>query len=153
MNILRYLLLFLIGTASLSGAEHANWLTDFDKAQAQARQEGKFLLMEFTGSDWCPPCKALAKEVLETSKFAGWAKNSQVVLLKLDFPRKTPLSEAQSKHNRQIQEKFKIEGYPTLIVLDPSGKEVARTSGYNRGAPEDVYTWLKTNTRKTAATK
>ena len=62
------------------------WLVDFEKAKAQAAKEGKSILMEFTGSDWCPPCIQLEKNVLSQEAFkTGAPKN--FILLKLDSPR------------------------------------------------------------------
>ena len=51
---------------TLAGNAYAEegWLVSFEKAKQQAAKEGKPILMEFTGSDWCPPCKALHKNVL-----------------------------------------------------------------------------------------
>ena len=62
------------------------WLVDFEKAKAQAAKEGKSLLMEFTGSDWCPPCKSLAEKVLTKEVFKKEVPKD-FVLLKLDNPR------------------------------------------------------------------
>ena len=77
MNSLRFIprnVLLGVGTAailSLTVAAQAaeGWVVDFEKAQAQAAKEGKSILMEFTGSDWCPPCKALQKNVLSKDVF------------------------------------------------------------------------------------
>ena len=43
----------------LAGSSFADegWLVDFEKAKVQAVKEGKPILMEFTGSDWCPPAR------------------------------------------------------------------------------------------------
>jgi thiol:disulfide interchange protein len=47
-------------------AAEGDWLTDLSKAQAKAKTEKKLVLMDFNGSDWCPPCKALRKNVLSS---------------------------------------------------------------------------------------
>ena len=61
----RMALAVMISTLFVSTAvAEEGWLVDFEKAKAQAAKEGKPILMEFTGSDWCPPCKALHKNVL-----------------------------------------------------------------------------------------
>ena len=61
-------LLTVIGL-SISAVAEEGWLVDFAKAKAQSAKEGKPILMEFTGSDWCPPCKALHKNVLTSDVF------------------------------------------------------------------------------------
>ena len=67
-------------------ASEATWLTDLPKAQAQAKAEKKIVLMDFTGSDWCPPCKALHKNVFSTQEFQEYAAKN-LVLVEVDFPR------------------------------------------------------------------
>ena len=57
------------------------WLTDFPKAQAQAKAEHKNILLDFTGSDWCPPCNVLRKEVYNTQEFADYARTNLVLVL------------------------------------------------------------------------
>src|ERR1051325_4391007 len=71
-----------------AGAEESLWLTDLPKAQAQAKKENKLVLMDFNGSDWCPPCKALRKNVFSTSEFTAYAKKN-LVLVDVVFPRHT----------------------------------------------------------------
>ncbi len=79
-----------VGTAAILSLPTAQadegWVVDFEKAKAQAAKEGKSILMEFTGSDWCPPCKALHKNVLIKDVFKTEMPKS-FVLLKLDSPR------------------------------------------------------------------
>jgi thioredoxin-related protein len=71
-------------TADLTAGE--GWLTNLDKAKVAAKKEGKIILVEFTGSDWCPPCKALKKTVFNSDTFKKYAKSS-LVLVELDSPR------------------------------------------------------------------
>lgn len=105
------------------------WLTDLPKAQEQAKAEKKLVLLDFTGSDWCPPCKALHKNVLSKPEFEAYAKTN-LVLVEVDFPNRKPQSAELKKANAALQEKFKVEAYPTIIVLNSEGKEVHRKSGY-----------------------
>lgn len=105
------------------------WLTDLPKAQAQAKAEKKLVLLDFTGSDWCPPCKALHKNVLSKPEFEAYAKTN-LVLVEVDFPNRKPQSAELKKANAALQEKFKVEAYPTIIVLNSEGKEIHRKSGY-----------------------
>lgn len=99
------------------------WLTDFSKARAQARAEGKLVLLDFTGSDFCPPCIRLAKEVFPTKEFSDYAKN-HLVLVEVDFPIKKKQSPALKAANEALAREFKVDGYPTLIVLAPDGRKL-----------------------------
>ena len=105
--------------------EELKWLTDVPKAQAQAKAEKKLVMLDFTGSDWCGWCKKLNAEVFSKSDFADYAKKN-LVLVEVDFPRFKKLSGDQQKANNALQEKYKIEGYPTIIVLDGEGKQVGQ---------------------------
>lgn len=118
------------------------WLTDFAQAQAQARRENKALLMEFTGSDWCQPCKNARKYLLETRQFASYA-SSNLVLLEVDFPHWTPQTETQKKANQALQSTYTVEGYPTLILLSPDGTVLGRQAGMQQTKPAELIAWLE----------
>jgi protein disulfide-isomerase len=134
------LILAAIASISLLTASAADleWHTDLAKAQAQANAEKKMVMLDFTGSDWCGWCIKLNKEVFSTDEFAEYAKKN-LVLVEVDFPRKKQLSAEQKKANQALQEKYKIQGYPTLIVLDGEGKKVGEL-GYVAGGPKP---WIK----------
>ena len=89
--------------------------------------------MFFTGSDWCGWCKRLEAEILGTPEFRDFARES-LVLVKLDFPRRVEQSAELKAQNSRLAQKYGIEGYPTVVVLDQSGREIGRT-GYQRGGP------------------
>lgn len=127
--------------------EHGEWLTDLPKAQAKAKEEKKFVLMDFTGSDWCPPCKALHKNVLSTSTFNEFA-GKNLVLVELDFPRAKKQEAELKKANQALQAKYDIEGYPTLVLLNPEGKEVWRNVGYSGEAPKDMVAKIEAAMKK-----
>jgi thioredoxin-related protein len=129
MNKLGLTLLATVALAAAALADEATWLTDLAKAQALAKQEKKMVLMDFTGSDWCPPCKALHKNVLTAKEFVDYAK-SNLVLVLVDFPMHKTLPVEQGKANEALRQKFKVEAYPTVIVLDPNGKQLSFEAGY-----------------------
>ena len=94
--------------------------------------EKKDLLLDFTGSDWCGYCKLLDKEVFSTPQFVSWAKKN-VVLVQVDFPHQTPLTDEVKKQNSGLAAKYPVNGYPTIVVIKPTGKEIAKETGYNPG--------------------
>lgn len=110
---------------------HALWLTSMDEAQKAAKEKNLPILADFSGSDWCGWCIRLEKEVFSEPEFRKFAQESLVLLL-VDFPRKTAQSEEQKKANRALAEAYGIRGFPTVVLLDAAGKELART-GYRPG--------------------
>ena len=113
------------------------WLVDFEKAKAQSAKEGKPILMEFTGSDWCPPCNQLAKNVFSKDVFKK-EMPKHYILLKLDSPRdkskQTPEEIAQYK---KLSAEYKITCVPSILLTDAEGKPFYRTSGYGGQAAKD----------------
>ena len=132
-----------VGTAailSLTVAAQAaeGWIVDFEKAKAQAAKEGKSILMEFTGSDWCPPCKALHKNVLVKDVFKTEMPKS-FVLLKLDSPRdKSKQTPEEIEQYKVLSAKYGIQGVPTIFLADAKGRPYYQTVGYS-GDPADQY--------------
>ncbi|MBV8901158.1 MAG: thioredoxin family protein [Verrucomicrobia bacterium] len=122
-------------------AQVLNWQTDFARAKAAATESRRFMLLDFTGSDWCPWCIRMDKEVFERPAFADFAAK-HLVLVKLDFPRGKPQPPAEKVQNEQLAQKFKIQGYPTYVLLDTAGNEVRRQEGYLPGGPVEFIRWL-----------
>ena len=123
-----------VATLAVSAEAGAGWETDFSKASAAAKESGKYMLLDFTGSDWCGWCIKLDKEVWSQDAFKKYADKNLVPVM-LDFPRKKKLSEAEKKQNAELAKKYGIRGYPTVVVLSPEGKLVGKT-GYQKGGPE-----------------
>ena len=105
------------------------WLTDLDAAKAQGVKENKPVLVDFTGSDWCPPCIQLHKVVFQSAEFAAVA--SKYVLVELDYPRKTPQAPELKAKNAELSKKFGISGFPTVLLIDAkSGEVFGKTVGF-----------------------
>ena len=122
--------LALLGASSFAADK---WLTSYTDAVAQSKKTGKPVMAYFTGSDWCVWCHRLDDEVLDTPTFAKWA-DKNVVLLKLDFPQTFHLSSDLTAQNTSLQEKYHVDGYPTVHILDYKGDDVAN-QGYEEGGP------------------
>ncbi len=110
------------------------WGDDYKKGLAQGGSEKKLILLDFTGSDWCPWCIKLDKEIFSQKEFKDYAKDN-LVLVELDFPRSKKLPKHTEEQNDSLQQEFKIEGYPTVIVLNAQGKKVGQL-GYMEGGPK-----------------
>lgn len=123
------LLLALSLFAAVAAQAAPVWLTDLDAAKALGAKENKPVLVDFTGSDWCPPCKALHKAVFESSEFAEAAKG--YVLVELDFPRAISQPPELKAKNREWQQKYAVNSFPTILLLDAkSGEVFGRVSGF-----------------------
>src|SRR5208282_2021813 len=120
--------------ARMGSAAEGLWQTDFKAAQAKAKAEKKYLLVDFTGSDWCGWCIKLHNEVFDKEPFTSEAPK-QFVLVELDFPQQKEQSDELKKQNKQLLEKYDVKGYPTVLLLEPDGQVVALT-GYREGGPE-----------------
>src|SRR3990172_3523733 len=142
MKTLRHLLA-LVGAAALGVNLQAGddaWTTDYEAALARAAKEHKLVLLDFTGSDWCGFCIQLENEVLSKPQFAEFsAKN--LVLVKVDFPREKKLPAAEAAQNARLSRRFKVEGYPTVIVLNTKGEKLGAIVGYQPGS--GVVTYLE----------
>ena len=120
------------GSSSSPGL-NGEWTTDYQSAMNAANGSGRETLLFFTGSDWCGWCKRLEAEILDTEEFKTYASGN-LVLVKLDFPRRIAQSDFTKRRNRELAQKYGIEGYPTIVVLNDSGVEVGRL-GYQPGGP------------------
>ena len=104
-------------------AADSTWLTDLPKAKQQAKAEGKLVLLDFTGSDFCSSCIRLHKEVFPAKEFAAFAKQ-RLILVEVDFPLKKKQPAALKAANEALSKEFKVDGYPTLILLGSDGKKL-----------------------------
>lgn len=128
--------------AAAPDATTSPWHKNLDQALAAAKEKGLLVFVEFTGSDWCAPCQKLDAEVYSKPEFLT-AAAKEFVLVRLDYPRKKPLPVEEMEHNKQVAERFKVNSYPTALVLDADGKELVRHSGYKPGGPEVFLNFLK----------
>jgi protein disulfide-isomerase len=116
------------------------WHTDVKKAVEIAKKQDKPMFIFFTGSDWCGWCIRLQKEVFKTPEFEKWAKD-KVVLVELDFPRRTEQAQNIKEQNAQLQQIFQVRGYPTVWFVKAEDKEgkinfqQLGSTGYVAGGP------------------
>ncbi|MCK5850365.1 MAG: thioredoxin family protein [Kiritimatiellae bacterium] len=128
-------------TAVKEDAVVVTWLTNFEVAQKLAKEKKLPILVDFSGSDWCGWCIKLHNEVFSQNEFKKYAKDN-LVLLFLDFPSKKEQSETEKKQNQALAQKYGVQGFPTVLLLDAEGKVIGRT-GYQRGGPTAYVDHLK----------
>jgi thiol-disulfide isomerase/thioredoxin len=124
--------------AALAAAECAaltGFGTDYEAAAARARANGRDMVVLFTGSDWCPYCVKLEREVLSQREFLDYATN-RYELVEIDFPKDASRqTESVRAANQALAKRFEVRGYPTVVLADPDGK-VLFTTGYSEGGAE-----------------
>jgi thioredoxin-related protein len=113
--------LFLVG-AFATKAQELKWYTDVREAITVSNKENKPMLMFFTGSDWCGWCIRLQNEVLKTPEFTKWASQN-VVLVELDYPRRTAQTPEIKSQNNELQQAFGIQGFPTIYFTSAESKD------------------------------
>lgn len=127
------------GQASSSG--NLDWNGNLEKAIQQAKKENKAVLVNFTGSDWCIWCKRLSSEVFQQKEFEEYAKNS-LVLVMLDFPRSIEQTQETKAYNNMLAQKYGIQGFPTILIINSKGELVAKT-GYQQGGASNYVNHIK----------
>lgn len=138
------ILLAILGVGWAQGigqADESRWSTVPEEAIASAKKNKKDLLLLYTGSDWCPPCKKLEQEVLTDESFYLEAE-TYFEFVKFDFLKNSPLPESTSKLNDQWAEKFGIDSFPTLVLVDANLKPYA-FAGYEEGGVENFLGMLE----------
>jgi len=119
--------------------DSAWWEINPRYAFARAQREQKPLLLLFTAI-WNAQCMALSEEVFSTKSFNEYVKENLIICY-LNYPRS--LSEAPDSM-RRVKEKFKVKGYPNVILFNPNGEVLRGITGYRSGRPVDYFNELKT---------
>jgi len=141
---MRYFLILALSLILASPVENTQlsrnpWLTDYHTAVSESKMTGRHILIYFTGSDWCAPCRKLKQDLFETEAFK--ALSQDYVLLYIDIPvNKDLISSAQLAHNKALLPKFNSKGvFPLLKVLTSGEKELGEVAGYDMNGKIDPY--------------
>ena len=122
------------------------WLTDINKAKEQAASNNKFILLNFSGSDWCSPCMRTKKEIFDTDEFIKYA-STHLILVNADFPRlkKNKLDDALTKSNEALADIYNKDGeFPLTLLLDAKGKVLKSWKGFPNVSPSEFIEQIKT---------
>lgn len=130
----------LCGSAMADGP----WLTNIEAGVKKAKAEGKLVMVEFTGSDWCPPCKMMEKEVFSKKEFLD-AAQKDYVLVKLDAPNSDP---KLKKSTSDVMKKYKVMSFPSILLFDAEGKEFKRFSATENRTVKDFLKRLQKEKRR-----
>lgn len=121
-----------VAAVAVPAFAETEWMTDLPAAQERAAAEGKLVLVDFTGSDWCGWCVRLRKDVLDTPAFEEYAAD-KFVLDEVDVPQNPNFDKELRARNEELCARFSIDGFPTLMVLTPQGMVVG---GFVGGRPD-----------------
>lgn len=142
-----FLMLSVFGCAQekakvAEASTQVDWIEDYDLALETAKAENKTILINFTGSDWCKWCIKLVDEVFSHQEFADYA-NANLVMLKIDFPTTfKQLPEEEQTKRMELQQKYGVQGYPTILLTNSNGDVLGQT-GYQPGGPVKYIEHLK----------
>ncbi len=130
--------------------ENTSWHESYVEASKLSRQNGKPLLIWFTDSAKSPLCRLLDKDLFSNDGFESWA-SKRLVRVKMDENIKvkdrskmtigeyTDLVVRRKNYIEKLKQRYKVKGHPTVLILSPSGKVVARYRGYKKGTVD--YYW------------
>ncbi|GAB4234099.1 MAG: hypothetical protein Tsb0021_13280 [Chlamydiales bacterium] len=140
------LLGFLGSSASLSAhvsvPNKVQWMNDYRQAIEVSKQQDKPILLLFTGSGWCTYCNKLEREVLDTQQFAE-AMKDQFIFVKMDFsPQGKARDMTHALQHDQARNRYGINGFPTVIVIDNNERVLLKT-GYRQGGAQMYVSYLE----------
>ena len=139
---MKRILLSMLVLAAATAFASEGWQTNYKAALEQAAKESKPVLLDFTGSDWCLACKVLDQETFSQAEFKKFAEKN-LILVEVDTPMEKPQPAAIGEQNEALKAKYHVFGYPTLVLLNSRGKEIARNVGYIPGGPKAFISWVE----------
>lgn len=119
----------ILAETSVSSGE-IKWLDSYEQAVADSKETSKPIILFFTGSDWCTWCSRLEREVFDSQEFRE--SSSKFIFLKLDFPLNHSLPQNITSQNKELQRKYDVRSFPTIVILDPQQRQIGIT-GYRPG--------------------
>lgn len=105
-------------STSVAQVEGITWFEGgIDAAFDAAREQGRLVFL-YWGAEWCPPCYDLKAHVFPRADFQQALQQFIPVYLDGDAP-----------GAQRIAEQFRVQGYPSVVVLTADRRELARISG------------------------
>ena len=122
-----------------------NWQPKYAEALMLAKEQGKPMIVVFSGSDWCAPCIKLERNIWQSPEFKTYSQN-HYILYKADFPRKksNQLSQEIAKQNAELAQWLNASGHFPLIVVLSADEKVLGKTGYKKLNPDAYISLLNT---------
>ena len=114
-----------------------NWIPSYSDAVEKAKAENKPLFILFTGSDWCPYCIYLERDVLSKEAFKKYAADNLIMVI-ADFPRGIQQNAEVIEQNKTLQRQFGVRGFPTVVLVNVENNRQARL-GYERDITPEIF--------------
>lgn len=129
----KFVLFFCIVLSSLSYGQEVElkWSQNFEKTLKKAKKNKKPIIMYFSGSDWCSPCKKLDTDFFHSQQFLEQSKKFNMVLV--DIPHRVDIISAkQRKKNEKLLGKYnKEKSFPMVVFMNYKGKVKEKIKGYS----------------------
>jgi thioredoxin-related protein len=130
LRVLTISLLFAAGALSVE----PTWFNNFHDARVAAKKAKRPILATFTGSDWSDWSAKLKEQILDSKEFRAWAAD-KVVLFTADFPKQSALASTTKAQNAELAQRYGIEAFPTVLILDADGKKLGEIA-YDPAGPK-----------------
>jgi thiol-disulfide isomerase/thioredoxin len=123
--------------APSSGGDVVSQWTTLEGALAESRRNGKPVLIDFN-AEWCGPCRRLKQEV-----FDDWGRGRvvQTAVIPVSIVDRSREEGCNPPETEDLQQRFQVEAFPTLVVFSPANGRAVRTRGY--GDPEQTLAWIR----------
>ena len=116
-------------------SEISQWTT-LENAMAESQRNGKPVMIDFN-ADWCPPCRRMKEEVFQDGAHASTVQSLVIPVSVVDRAREDGRNPPDIE---DLQRRYQVDAFPTLIVYSPATGRVARTKGY--GDPRGTVAWI-----------
>ncbi len=115
--------------------EVSQW-TSLESAMAESRRNGKPILIDFN-ADWCGPCRAMKQQVFE-----DWQRGRtvQTTVIPVSIVDRVREEGRNSPEIEDLQQRFQVDAFPTLVVFSPQSGAAARTQGF--GDADQTLAWI-----------
>lgn len=119
-------------------------LTDLDAAKAQSKETGKPIFLEFMSSN-CPHCQAFKKTVLSDPAFVAYANKNLIIVIH-DYQQLSKLPASEKAARKALMVEFKVEAFPTILLIDKTNQTLLRTEGYSGTSAKEFIASLQNAT-------
>lgn len=90
------------------------------EAKAKAKESGKYIFID-AYTTWCGPCKQMAATTFKDEEVAKYF-NDRFINIKIEMEK--------DPDGVDVARKYNVRAYPTLIIIDHTGKLIQQTIGY-----------------------